>query len=243
MTVTVQVPAVKPVVVYVLMAITIVIYLLQYASTALLDGADLPAYLGMKVNEFILQGQVWRLITPVLLHGSILHIGFNMYALFSLGPSLESYYGHWRFLVLYLAGGFAGNVISFLLSSAPSLGSSTAIFGLLAAQGVFIYHNRRLFGNAAQRALWNILSIAGVNLLIGLSPGSNIDNWGHLGGLLGGALFAWFAGPLLMLTGVPPRLSLSDRREAADVWRGALSVVLVFGLVVAVSFYLRLSAR
>ena len=62
------------------MAITIAVYLLQIATEYLL-GTDLPAALGMKVNELIIQGQVWRLFTPMFLHASILHIGFNMYAL------------------------------------------------------------------------------------------------------------------------------------------------------------------
>jgi rhomboid protease GluP len=238
-TIAVDLPTVKPVVVYVLIGLTVLIYILQMASTSLLGG-DLPAYLGMKVNEFILRGQVWRFFTPMLLHGSILHIVFNMYALYNLGPALERHYGHGRFLALYLAGGFAGNVLSFLLSSAPSLGSSTAIFGLLGAQGVFIYQNRRFFGGMAQRALWNILSIAGINLLIGISPGSNIDNWGHVGGLLGGTIFAWLAGPLLKVEGILPQINLVDQREDGAVWRGLLSVALIFGLLVAAAFYIRL---
>ena len=85
--------------------------------------------LGAKVNELILAGQVWRLITPILLHASILHIGFNMYALFVIGPQLERFYGHGRFLLLYLIAGFTGNVLSFVLSPNPSLGASTSVLG------------------------------------------------------------------------------------------------------------------
>src|SRR3989304_7226428 len=116
-----------------------------------------------------------------------------MYALFIFGANRERAYGHDRFLLLYLLSGFAGNVISFMMSPTPSIGSSTAIFGLIAAQGVFLYQNRRLIRNA-QGMLINTLTIAGINLVLGLSPG--IDNWGHLGGLIGGLAFAWSAGPL-----------------------------------------------
>jgi rhomboid protease GluP len=123
-------------------------------------GFDVPAALGMKVNELIIHGQIWRLITPVLLHGSILHLGFNMYALYILGPGLERFYGHWRFLTLYLLAGFAGNVMSFIFSPNPSLGASTAIFGLLGAQGVFLYHNRGIYG----RHIWLIGSSRGIPL-------------------------------------------------------------------------------
>ncbi len=99
--------------------------------------------LGLKVNELIVQGQYWRLLTPMFLHGDILHLGFNMYALYIFGPSLERYFGHLRFITLFVLSGFAGNVLSFMFSAAPSLGSSTAIFGLLGAEGVFLYRNRQ----------------------------------------------------------------------------------------------------
>ena len=117
-----------------------------------------------------------------------------MYALVVFGAGLERYFGRWRYLLLYLLGGFTGNVLSFLLSSGYSVGASTAIFGLVGAQGVFLYQNRKLFGNQFGRAIGNVLFIVAVNLVLGLTPG--IDNWGHVGGLLGGLIFTWFAGPV-----------------------------------------------
>jgi rhomboid protease GluP len=200
-------------------------------------GGDLPAALGIKINELIAQGELWRLITPMFLHGSLLHIGFNMYALFIFGPGLERHFGHARFLALYLLSGFAGNVVSMIFSDAPSLGSSTAIFGLLGAQGVFLYTNREMFGGSARRALNNIISIAAINLVIGLSPG--IDNWGHLGGLLGGTLFAWIGGPLLGVEGIQPNLKVVDKRETREVLVASAAVVLVFTVLAAAVIYLR----
>jgi rhomboid protease GluP len=227
----------RPIVTYTLMGITIFIFLLQMATEYML-GTDIPAGLGLKANDAILAGQIWRLITPVFLHGSILHIGFNMYALYVLGPGLERHYGHWRFLVLYLLSGFAGNVASFLFTISPSLGASTAIFGLLAAQGIFLYQNRRLFGASAQRGLINIIVIAVINLVIGLSPG--IDNWGHLGGLVGGTLFAWFAGPQFMVQGAYPNLILVDIRPPGAALRAGLSVAALFVLLAALIITIRL---
>lgn len=235
--VAVQTPEIRPVVSYALLAITLIVFLAQMASQQLL-GTDIPAALGMKVNVLIAEGQVWRLITPVFLHGGILHIGFNMYALFILGPGLERYFGHGRFFMLYFLSGYAGNVLSFMFSQAPSLGSSTAIFGLLAAQGVFVYRNREVFGGFARRALTNVIWIAAVNLLIGLTPG--IDNWGHLGGLLAGSLFAWFAGPLIEVEGMLPSLRLVDARDPGDAWRAGLAVGFLFLLVASVSIFLQL---
>ncbi len=195
-------PGPTPWVSYTLLAVTIGVYIAQTLSQFLFN-IDWPAQLGLKINLAIAQGQLWRLITPMFLHGSILHIAFNMYALYIFGPGLERYFGRARFLALYGLSGFAGNVASLMFSTANSLGSSTAIFGLLGAQGVFVYQNRELLGKGARRALNNIISIAAINLLIGLSP--QIDNWGHIGGLIGGSLFAWFAGPILRVTGTVPR--------------------------------------
>ena len=226
----------KPLVTYILMGLTILVFILQTASQFFYNGADLPAAMGLKFNEAILGGEIWRLITPVLLHGSILHIAFNMYALQAFGPGLEYHYGRWRFLLLYLLSGFAGNVLSFLFTIEPSLGSSTAIFGLLGAESIFLYQNRSLFGNRAQRALINIVVIALVNLVIGLSPG--IDNWGHIGGLLGGGLFAWWAGPRLEVQGVYPELTLVDNREPGSIIGAALGVGLLFSVLVLVKFIL-----
>ncbi|MFN2281659.1 MAG: rhomboid family intramembrane serine protease [Anaerolineales bacterium] len=205
----VQLPDRKPVVTITLMVIMGVMYLLQMLTTFFFK-QDLPAALGMKINEAILAGQYWRLVTPMFLHGSLLHLGFNVYALYILGRPVERYFGRWRYLGLFVLSGITGNLFSFVFTSSPSLGSSTAIFGLLAAEGVFIYQNKKLFGDRFGTALRQIIQVAVINLLIGLSPG--IDNWGHLGGLLGGIAFAWFAGPLFQLDRSAPVLELSDRR-------------------------------
>jgi rhomboid protease GluP len=221
---------VSPVVTYVLVGFTIFIYIIQVATNYFL-GADLPAFLGMKINQFIIQGQIWRLITPMFLHGPIFHIGFNMYALIIFGSELERRFGHWRFLLLYFMGSFGGNVLSFLISPSNSYGASTAIFGLLGAEIVFFYQNRKLFGAGARRALQSAITVAGINLLIGLSPG--IDNWGHLGGLIGGLIFTWFAGPSLIMTGQYPFLKVEDERGLPDQVLGAGLVILFFGTLAA----------
>ena len=230
----IETSVVKPVMTYAILGLTILVFLAQLLSENIL-GIDVPAALGVKSNEAILQGQFWRLFTPMLLHGSILHLGFNMYALYALGPTLESYYGHARYLALYLLSGFAGNVISFLFSPNPSLGASTAIFGLLGAEGVFLYRNRSLFGASARTALTNVVTIAAINLVLGLSPG--IDNWGHVGGLVGGTLFAWFGGPVLQVSGYSPQLELTDTRQTSSVVLAGLGVVLLFAVLAALKIF------
>ena len=207
-----------------LLILRVVIYILQLL-TGFLFSQDLPAALGMKINQAILEGQYWRLITAMFLHGSIFHLGFNLYALYILGSRIERFFGSFRFLMLFLISGIAGNLLSFVFTPAPSLGSSTAIFGMLAAEGVFIYQHRELFGDRFRLALRQIIQVAVINFLIGLSPG--IDNWGHLGGLIGGVIYTWFAGPYFRLEGAPPRLHFADQRSE----KTAVIVFLVLLLV------------
>lgn len=229
----VRLPNYKPVVTYTIIAFTIFIYLLQTGSEQIL-GYDLPASFGMKVNDLIMGGQWWRLITPVFLHGSILHIGFNMYALNIFGPQLESFYGHWKFLLLYLVSALGGATLSYALTVNPSLGASTAVFGLLAANGAFVYQNRILYSGRAREALRSMITIAVINLVIGLAPG--IDNWAHLGGLLGGLAVSWFGGPLFQLTGTSPELSVINQRTTGVF---SLAVVITTFLFIMLAIYIR----
>jgi rhomboid protease GluP len=232
-------PRIRPTVTYVLIAVTVVIYLLQQVSMAMFNGNDLLFLFGGKINQFIYMGELWRLITPILLHGSIPHILFNMYALFVLGREVELAYGHGRFLLLYLMGGFAGNVFSFIFTPGSSLGSSTAVFGLVAAEAVFFYQNRRLFGNRTRSVIMNLASIVLINLFIGITPGSGIDNFGHLGGLLGGALFSWLGGPNWKIEGIYPDLHVVDSREQSQVAVGTFTVLIVFGALTALRFFIK----
>jgi rhomboid protease GluP len=234
-TIQVAMPNVKPYATYILLGLTTFIYLLQFAGQNLLN-ADLVTMLGIKDDTLIRAGQLWRLITPVFLHASILHIAFNMYALFIFGRGIEARYGHGRFLLLYFLSGFAGNVMSFLLTVNPSLGASTAIFGLIAAEGVFIIQNRQLLGKRVNQSLMNLLYMAGVNLLIGFTT-TGVDNWGHIGGLLGGFLFAWFGGPHWKLEGFYPSVKLIDEREGHGALAGTLSVLLFFIPLTALGWF------
>jgi rhomboid protease GluP len=236
-------PSLPPNVTYVIIGVTVAAYLLQLLTVALWGYAiyqiDWLEIYGARINSAIRAGELWRFITPVFLHGSVAHIFFNMYALLSIGSFLERQFGHGRFVLLYFLGAFAGNVFSFLFTGEDgySIGASTAVFGLIGAQVVFFYQNRELFGRQARQAIGNMVFIIAINLFIGLSPG--IDNWGHVGGLLGGAMFAWFASPRWMVVGTPPEMSLFDQREAREIFTGAGLAVLVFGLLAMWGLFLK----
>jgi rhomboid protease GluP len=231
----VPLPYSAPYVTYTLIGITIVFYLLQVGSVAVFGypvsftNIDWLELYGARINDFIRAGQVWRFLTPALLHGSIPHIFFNMYALYSIGIGLERYFGGRRYLLLYILGAFTGNVTSFLFTAGYSVGASTAIFGLIGAEAIFLIQNRKLFAGQFNRAIGNVIFIIVINLfLVGSLPG--IDNWGHVGGLLGGLMFTSLAGPVWQVeSNMVGGFSLQDKRSPRDVLTGAAAVILVFG--------------
>jgi len=190
------VPVVPARLTYVFLALTVGVFLLQWVSE-LLVGFDVVTGLGLKDNASIAAGQYWRMITPVFLHAGPTHLIFNMYALYSLGPQVEGPFGYQRFGLTYLLTGVSGVALSMALNPIDSVGASGAIFGLVGALGVYLYRHRQAFGAFGRTRLSNVLTIVVINFLIGLSP--RIDNWGHLGGLLGGAALAALTGPRLGL--------------------------------------------
>lgn len=137
---------------------------------------------GSQFAPLILAGQWWRLGTAMFLHVGLLHLALNSYALYGLGPSMEGLYGHGRFLIIYLGAGVVGSTTSFLAGTVHAAGASGAIFGLM---GAYLYYAWYVPG-AARRHLWSgIWPVLAVNFLFGITSGV-VDNWAHLGGLVGG---------------------------------------------------------
>lgn len=206
----------------------VIIYVVSSAISGGLFQPDLATLvlLGAKVNDLIAQGQYWRLLTATFLHANLIHIFFNGYALYALGPEAERIYGTRRFLGLYFLAGLAGSLASYLMSPAISVGASGAIFGLIGGLGVFYYLNRAALGAFGKAQVQNMVAIAMVNLFIGFASQGTIDNWGHMGGLAGGALAGLALAPRLRVNAnlYPPAL----RREYPELgWAGAAVLLLV----------------
>lgn len=166
-----------PLVTYSLIAVCVVVYIAQMFSQEV-TGALLYA-------PFLTEYQPWRMITAMFAHspGSLLHIVFNMFSLFILGPPLEAALGRWRYLTLYMLSGLGGSVAVLLLSPTSAvLGASGAIFGLL---GAFFIIQRSLGGRNTQ-----IIIVIAINLVIGLVI-PNIAWQAHVGGLIVGAIVAF----------------------------------------------------
>jgi rhomboid protease GluP len=156
--------------------------------------------LGMKSNRAILDGEVWRLFTAMFLHIGPTHLISNLIGLFMLGPILEGHLGHWRFAAIYLIGGLFGSVASYAFSPALSAGASGAVFALLGATVFYFFRFRENFGTRGQEILRSMLVVLVLNLVLGGTV-ANVDNWGHVGGLVGG---------LLVVAGLFPRYRLPE---------------------------------
>lgn len=169
----------------------------------------------------IAEGQYWRLITAMFLHANLLHIAFNMYALYLFGYLVEGAFGKVRFITIYFVAGFLASVTSYTFSDPRSLGvgASGAIFGLL---GAWVAYNYRRRGSpmASAQLRWAGFLIA-INLFLGFSVAS-IDNFAHIGGLISGAAAGWVA------EGFGPRTA----RTTATVV-GFLVLILIGVLLVA----------
>ena len=169
------------------------VFMLELATGATHNMAVL-VYLGAIVHGLLADGEYYRLVTAMFLHGGFLHLFLNMWALYQLGMIFEAMFGSLRFLLTYFAAGIVASVVSsiFIPAGVPGVGASGAIFGILGALIIAIKRSPLWRGREWTRALTRQLSLwAGINILIGFSvPG--IDNAAHIGGFVTGLILGLF---------------------------------------------------
>jgi rhomboid protease GluP len=143
--------------------------------------------------EGVRSGEIWRLLTYALLHDThnATHLIVNMLSLYSVGSFLEPLLGRLRLGLIYLASAAAGGAASTLLTQAPSVGASGAVWGLMGATLGLLHGRRRLFPALIARNLRRrLVSIMAINVLISFLP--HIDRYCHFGGGLAGYLLGLF---------------------------------------------------
>lgn len=224
----------RPVVTWTVIGINLLVWLAMTAA----GGSTNPQVLlrfGAKVNSRIISGQIWRLVTPIFVHMGIVHLAFNTYAIYVFGTQLERTFGSLRYLAIYMLSGMSGVLGSFAFSPHPSAGASGAIFGLIGTEAAFFYRYRRAFGRTGQQRLYNILIVIGYNLAFTFAA-SNIDVWGHLGGLLAGTVLGWWLMPqyVALLTEAGPRLIDTNRPRRWGMAVLAATMLLILGALVAI---------
>lgn len=195
--VAVHLPVSSPRLTYALLAVIVLIYLYYMSLTNLVAQNEFLAQWA-KVNEAIRGGEYYRLLTSMFLHLNLMHVVFNGYALYIIGRDVEALFGHVRFAIIFFLGGLSGSLASFVFTSAPSVGASGAIFAVFGAEMVYFYQHRRLHGELGRRHLNQLIIVMLMNLALGVfsqATAYKIDNAGHIGGLVGGVVLAWFIGP------------------------------------------------
>jgi len=206
-------PGARPVVTITMIALCVLVYLLELAGQ--------PVFQMFAYSPAAGRVEPWRMLTAAFLHAGIVHLGFNMVALWFTGPFLEQALGRARFLALYLVSALGGSVAVLLLTPVQNwtggvVGASGAVFGLFGAVAVVLVR--------LKRRNTQILGVIGINLVITfLVP--NISWQGHLGGLVTGAAIA------AVLAYAPKKI----QRWAGPAGIAAIALLLILATVIRYS--------
>jgi len=164
------------------------------------------------------KGEIYRLITYSFVHANFLHLFFNMYALYYIGPQVEKYYGKMNYLIIYLGSALIGGLFTTVLTSSVSVGASSSIFGLFSSMLYFGYKYRNVLDNFLRSGIIPVLIL---NLILGfMIPG--IDVYGHIGGLIGGIVLSY-------------TLGLPNKRKTKEIVNGLIITLI---LIAALSYML-----
>lgn len=211
----------KPVITYALIIINVLVFLLMYKFGR--GSTDIQTLVNFGANNasLVKAGDIYRLFTAIFLHIGVMHLLFNMYALYIIGTQIETFYGKFKFIIIYLLGGIAGNLLANIFEQTSlGAGASGAIFALLGAYLYFGYHYRVYLGSTIKGQIMPVILL---NLLIGFStPG--ISNASHIGGVIAGII-------LSMALGVPNK---SDNVEKIN---GTIISIILFAFLIWFSMF------
>jgi rhomboid protease GluP len=220
-------------------------------------GDALMAWGADNAGSVLVDGQWWRIVTAMFVHGGILHLGLNMWCLWNLGLLAEPLMGTFGVMAVYVLTGAAGNLLSTLFNwiayaqdipqvplafqaFPPGVGASGAVFGIAGALIVLLKSSDRLPVPPLElkKIRKSVIYFAGINLVLGFGinaaatrTGVAIDNWAHLGGCASGLLFAV---PMVPRIGWPAKTFNTRLRVAVGMMTG---ILVLFG------FYLTSFAR
>lgn len=210
-----------PIITYAIISICIILFIAMYLLGNGANSISTLINFGGNAIAYTKRGDYYRLFTSIFLHSGIIHLLCNMYSLYVIGPQIESFYGKIKYLCIFIISGICGSLLSTAFSgdNIVGVGASGAIFGLLGAILYFGYHYRVYLGNVLKS---QIIPLIILNLIIGFSL-SGIDNFAHIGGLIGG-VFASQA------VGVP------DKSSTLDKANGCILLLILIGFLIYIAF-------
>lgn len=190
----------KPIITYIIIFINVILFLLMYIFGEGSNHIPTLVKFGANIPSLIKAGEYYRLLTSSFLHIGLIHLVVNCYAIYVIGPQIESFYGKFKYAIIYLGSAIFGSLLSLLFSNGVSAGASGAIFGLMGSLLYFGYHYRVYLDGVLKS---QIIPLIILNLALGfIIPG--IDNAAHIGGLIGGLLIS-------SMLGVKYRSTKSDK--------------------------------
>lgn len=222
-----------------LAAINIAVFLFELASPVKSSDAailSLPLLCGAKINELILNGEWWRLITPMFLHSGLLHVAFSSWAILTFGPLVDRAYGSFAFCMIYFLGGVCGNLMSFFHTPDATVGGTGPVVAIIGSWIIYLFQNREALGEEMVDSLIPKVAVASV-LSVVLSYLTPIDDWTHLGAACAGLIFGILICPVVPVHAPSKKLSYdpSDGQEGfllVNQWPDARKLFTVFTLFV-----------
>jgi len=179
-----------PYLTYIILIINVLAFLAMYILGKGSTDVNTLFKFGAIYKPSVINGEYIRLFTSIFLHIGLVHLVFNCYSIYIIGPQIESFFGKVKYVIIYLLSGAIGSLFSCLFLDGISAGASGSIFGLLGALLYFGYHYRIYLGNVLKS---QIIPLIIFNLFLGFMV-SGINVWAHIGGLIGGFLVSMAVG-------------------------------------------------
>jgi rhomboid protease GluP len=181
-----------PVYSFVMVACLVIVSICQFKAdggSTILYGGDTSILLAGFAKPAFINGEYWRILTGMQLHIGLIHLLFNCYALYVLGKLIEILSNRAHLVIIFLLAGIGGNILSLIfMPEVNSAGASGGILGFLGYLAVYGYKRRKIL---PPEFLKNMLFNIGFIALYGIMLYRVIDNFGHLGGVLTGALYGF----------------------------------------------------
>ncbi|XP_010265233.1 PREDICTED: RHOMBOID-like protein 9, chloroplastic isoform X2 [Nelumbo nucifera] len=219
-----------------LASINIAVFIFELASpikTSDLELFSLPLLYGAKINELILVGEWWRLVTPMFLHTGFLHVFLGVWVLLTFGPQVCKGYGSFTFLLIYILGGVSGNLISFIHTPEPTVGGTGPVFAIIGSWLIYQIQNKDILAKEVLEGLFRKAVIA-TGLGFVLSNFGPIDEWMHFGAACIGIVYGFFTCPTLELDNESSKMSQEKGIAVVRQYVNPCKSLITFALFIVV---------
>ncbi|XP_031255885.1 RHOMBOID-like protein 9, chloroplastic [Pistacia vera] len=209
-----------------LASINIAVFLFEIASpvsNSEFELFSLPLLYGAKINDLILVGEWWRLVTPMFLHSGLCHIALGCWALLTFGPQVCKNYGSFTFLLIYTLGGFSGNLTSFLHTPEPTVGGTGPVFAIIGAWLIYQMQSKDVIEKDVSESMFQKAVVA-TTLSFIISNLGPIDNWTHFGAAFTGIIYGFLTCPTLQVDDASSRTNQEERITLVRQYANSCSV-------------------